>query len=208
MVKAIRAGKQVAHLIHRFERQAIMLDVLSEVNENHPSIPMLVKNLSEAASDGNRWRTTQDNAFAFLALGKIMKKQADRNYSGTLKLNGEHFADFDASETRYTDGTWDGARIELTIEGEGSCYYYWSAFGIQRDSFIEEYERELQVRRRYFNKDGEELTGTFVHGDLIVSEITVKALTANLENVVVVDMLPTGFEIENPRLDPEQAFHG
>ena len=181
--------------------QAIMLDVLAEVNENHPSIPMLVKSLSEAASDGNRWRTTQDNAFAFLALGKIMKKQADRNYSGTLKLNGEHLADFDATETRYTDATWDGARIQLNIKGDGSCYYYWSAFGIQRDSFIEEYERELQVRRRYFNKDGEELTGTFVHGDLIVSEITVKALTANLENVVVVDMLPTGFEIENPRLE-------
>ena len=181
--------------------QAIMLDVLAEVNENHPSIPMLVKNLSEAASDGNRWRTTQDNAFAFLALGKIMKKQADRNYSGTFKLNGEHFADFDATETRYTDEAWDGARIQLTIEGEGSCYYYWSAFGIQRDSFIEEYERELQVHRRYFNKDGEGLTGTFVHGDLIVAEITVKALTANLENVVVVDMLPTGFEIENPRLE-------
>ncbi len=181
--------------------QAIMLDVLAEVNENHPSIPMLVKNLSEAASDGNRWRTTQDNAFAFLALGKIMKKQADRNYEGTLKLNGEHFADFDTTETRYTHEAWDGVRIQLNIKGEGSCYYYWSAFGIQRDSFIEEYERELQVRRRYFNKDGEELTGTFVHGDLIVSEITVKALTANLENVVVVDMLPTGFEIENPRLE-------
>ena len=181
--------------------QAIMLDVLAEVNENHPSIPMLVKNLSEAASDGNRWRTTQENAFAFLALGKIMKKQTDRDYTGTLKLNGEHFADFNATETRYTDEDWDGVRVQLTLEGEGNCYYYWSAFGIQRDSFIEEYERELQVQRRYFNKDGESLTGTFVHGDLIVAEITVKALTANLENVVVVDMLPTGFEIENPRLE-------
>ena len=181
--------------------KAIMLDVLAEVNENHPSIPMLVKNLSEAASDGSRWRTTQDNAFAFLALGKIMKKQTDRDYTGTLKINGEHFADFDAAEARYTDEAWDGTRVELKLEGEGSCYYYWSAFGIRRDSFIEEYERELQVRRRYFNKDGESLTGTFVHGDLIVAEITVKALTANLENVVVVDMLPTGFEIENPRLE-------
>ena len=181
--------------------QAIMLDVLAEVNENHPSIPMLVKNLSEAASNGNRWGTTQENAFAFLALGKIMKKQTDRNYTGSLKLNGEHFADFNATETCYTDEAWDGARVQLSLEGEGNCYYYWSAFGIQRDSFIEEYERELQVHRRYFNKDGESLTSTFVHGDLIVAEITVKALTANLENVVVVDMLPTGFEIENPRLE-------
>ncbi len=181
--------------------QAIMLDVLAEVNENHPSIPMLVQNLSAAASDGNRWITTQENAFAFLALGKILKKQMDRNYTGILTLNGEHFADFDATETRYTDEAWDGTRVQLSVKGEGSCYYYWSAFGIQRDSFIEEYERELQVRRRYFNKDGEGQSGTFVHGDLIVAEVSVKALTANLENVVVVDMLPTGFEIENPRLE-------
>ena len=181
--------------------QAIMLDVLAEVNENHPSIPMLVQNLSEAASAGNRWATTQENAFAFLALGKILKKQMDKNYTGILMLNGEHFADFDATETRYADKTWDGMRIQLSVKGEGSCYYYWSAFGIQRDSFIEEYERELQVRRRYFNKDGEERTGSFIHGELLIAEVNVKALTANLENVVVVDMLPTGFEIENPRLE-------
>ena len=181
--------------------QAIMLDILAEVNENHPSIPMLVQNLSEAASEGNRWATTQENAFAFLALGKILKKQMDRNYTGILTLNGEHFADFDATEIRYTDEAWDGTRVELSVKGEGSCYYYWSAFGIQRDSFIEEYERELQVRRRYFNKDGEERTGTFVHGELLIAEVNVKALTANLENVVIVDMLPTGFEIENPRLE-------
>ena len=181
--------------------QAIMLDALAEVNENHPSIPMLVKNLRDAASDGNRWRTTQDNAFAFLALGKIMKKQMNKNYTGTLKLNGEDFADFDATEVRYTDGAWDGVRVQLSVEGEGSCYYYWSAFGIQRGSYVEGYEREIRARRRYFNKDGEQVARQFVHGDLIVAEITVKALTANLENVVVVDMLPAGFEIENPRLE-------
>ena len=116
-------------------------------------------------------------------------------------LNGGHFADFDATEIRYTDKAWDGTRVQLSVKGEGSCYYYWSAFGIQRDSFIEEYEHELQVRRRYFNEDGEERTGTFGHGELIIAEVNVKALTANLENVVVVDMLPTGFEIENPRLE-------
>ena len=181
--------------------QAIMLDVLAEVNENHPSIPMLVKNLNEAVSEGNRWATTQENAFAFLALGKILQKQMDREYTGVLTLNGEHFADIDATDARYTHTEWDGTRVQLSITGEGSCYYYWSAFGIQRDSFIQEYEHELQVHRTYFDKEGERQTNTFIHGDLIIAEVTVKALTANLENVVVVDMLPTGFEIENPRLE-------
>lgn len=181
--------------------QAIMLDMLAEVNENHPALPMLVKNLMDAASTGNRWGTTQENAFAFLALGKIMQKQKSRDITGTLTINGEHFAELDTTEKRYTDDAWDGAKFSLTVEGEGACYYYWTAFGIPRDSFIEEYSRELQVRRRYFDKDGEELTHTYQHGELVVAEITVKALTESLENVVVVDMVPAGFEIENPRLE-------
>ncbi len=182
--------------------QAIILDVLAEVNENHPSIPMLVSNLSNAASQRRRWGTTQENAFAFLALGKILKKKMDGNYTGKVTLNGNHLANFDSAtpSVRLANADWDGAQVKIAIEGKGSCYYYWSAFGIRRDSFIEEYDRDLEVRRRYLNEDGIPYDDEFQHGDMVIAEITVKALTSNLENVVVVDMLPAGFEIENARL--------
>lgn len=182
--------------------QAIILDVLAEVNENHPSIPMLIKNLSNAASKRKRWGTTQENAFAFLAIGKIMKKKMDGQYTGKITVNDTHLADFDSTtpSIRFSNKDWDGAQVKIAIEGEGSCYYYWSAFGIRQDSFIEEYDRDIQVRRRYLNKDGEPYENEFNHGDLVIAEITVKALNWNLENVVVVDMLPAGFEIENARL--------
>lgn len=182
--------------------QAIILDVLAEVNENHPSIPALVSNLSKSASKRNRWGTTQENAFAFLALGKIMKKQMDGNYIGNVTLNGEHLADFDSTTPSFRlDNTdWDGAQVKIAIEGEGNCYYYWSAFGIRRDSHIEEYDRDIEVRRRYLNQEGIPYENEFQHGDMIIAEVTVKALNSNLQNVVVVDMLPAGFEIENARL--------
>ena len=182
--------------------QAIILDVLAEVNENHPSIPMLVSNLSNAASKRKRWGTTQENAFAFLALGKILKKQMDGNYTGRITLNGTHLADFDSTtpSIRLANKDWDGVQVKISIQGKGNCYYYWSAFGIRRDSYIEEYDRDLEVRRRYLNQDGVPYDGEFRHGDLVIAEVTVKALNWNLENVVVVDMLPAGFEIENARL--------
>lgn len=182
--------------------QAIILDVLAEVNENHPSIPMLVSNLSKAASKRKRWGTTQENAYAFLALGKIMKKKMDGNYTGKITINDTHLADFDSTTTtvQFADKNWDGAHVKISIEGTGSCYYYWSAFGIRRDSYIEEYDRDLEVRRRYLNQDGIPYDNEFQHGDLVIAEITVKSLNWNLENVVVVDMLPAGFEIENARL--------
>lgn len=182
--------------------QAIILDVLAEVNENHPSIPVLVSDLSKAASQRKRWGTTQENAFAFLALGKILKKKMDGNYTGKITVNDTHLADFDSTtpSIRFANDDWDGAQVKISIEGTGNCYYYWSAFGIRRDSYIEEYDRDLEVRRRYLNQDGIPYDNEFQHGDLVIAEITVKALNWNLENVVVVDMLPSGFEIENARL--------
>jgi len=182
--------------------QAIILDVLAEVNENHPSIPVLVKNLSDAASKRKRWGTTQENAFAFLAIGKILRKKMDGDYTGRITVNDTLLADFDSTNpsVRFKNNDWDGAQVKISIDGEGSCYYYWSAFGIRRDSFIEEYDRDIQVRRRYLNQDGVPFDNEFPHGDLVIAEITVKSLNWNLENVVVVDMLPAGFEIENARL--------
>ena len=180
--------------------QAIILDVLAEVTENHPVIPKLVESLSEAASGRNRWVTTQENAFAFLALGKVLKKQSHQEYTGIITCDGIHLADFDSTGTQYTSADWDGARIKLTVKGKGTCYYYWTAFGVGRDSYIEEYGRELQVNRRYFSVDGTKINTVFKQGELVVAEITVKALTSDLANVAVVDMLPAGFEIENSRL--------
>jgi hypothetical protein len=66
---------------------------------------------------------------------------------------------------------------------------------------IDEYDNDLQVRRRYLDRDGNPVDyGSFRQGDLLVAEITIDALTEDLDNVAIVDMLPAGFEIENPRL--------
>ena len=189
---------------HNFDspirNHAIMLDVLLEIDANHPAIPSLVESLTEAASADGRWATTQENAFAFLALGKMLKRYTSDKYTGRLTFNGAPFADFDAAGRQWTATDWDGARVQLTLEGDGSASYYWAAFGVSRDSHIEEYERDLQLSRRYLNQDGMATGSVFRSGELVVAEITVKALARTLENVVVVDMLPAGFEIENPRL--------
>lgn len=180
--------------------QAIMLDVLIEVKEDHPAIPELVESLTDAASKKQRWGTTQENAFAFLALGKFLKKQSHQKFTGTIMQNGAHFANFDSTGIQHIGSDWDGTQMELKVQGKGTCYFYWEAFGVSRDSYIEEYGHELQINRRYLTLDGTRVKNVFQQGELIIAEISVKALTSTLENVVVVDMLPAGFEIENPRL--------
>lgn len=180
--------------------QAIMLDMLIEVRENHPAIPKLVESLTDAASKRQRWATTQENAFAFLALGKFLKNQPHQKFTGTITRNSAKLSNFDSIGRQYVGSDWDGAHMKLTVKGKGTCYYYWEAFGVSGDSYIEEYGHELRISRRYLTSDGSRVKNVFQQGELVLAEITVEALTSDLDNVVIVDMLPAGFEIENSRL--------
>jgi len=181
---------------------AIMLDVLAEVNPDHPLVPRLIERLAKSASENCRWYTTQENAFAFLALGKIFKRQPPGKFNGTVNINGTSLGNFSSSkDQRFTGNNWSGKEVSINVQGTGTCYYYWKAFGIQAEGEVKEFDQELVVKRKYLTSEGKLLDyNQFQQGDLVVAEITCKALTEDLDNVVIVDLLPAGFEIENPRL--------
>lgn len=181
--------------------KSIMLDVLAEVSPDHVAVPRLVKSLTESALKRNRWYTTQENVFGFLALGKIFRKQEPGSYTGKVLIGGQSYADFGPKDHHFSGKDWSGKRVAIEIEGKGNCYYYWKAFGISRDP-VPEYDQELVVRRTYYTSGGEPIRNQpFRQGDLIVAKISCKALTQNLENVIITDLLPAGLEIENPRLE-------
>jgi len=183
---------------------AIILDVLSEILPDNPSVPVLVKSLTDAAETG-RWYTTQENAFAFLALGKILKRKGEDEFAGEVTLNSEPYATFGTENNVLSESTLGGKEIELSIEGKGTCYYYWQAAGIPRDADVEEYDNGIHVRRAYLNRDGDPLDYRRIRqGDLMVAKITMRAPDKNLENVIVADLLPAGLEIENPRLESRE----
>jgi hypothetical protein len=181
--------------------KAIMLGILAEIDTDHPSVPILVKSLADSASKNNRWYNTQENAFAFLALGKIMQKQQPGRYTGKVEIDGKNIGDFDREDYRFAGEDWGGKEVNISIQGTGNCYYYWTAFGIPQDPDIDEFDKELRVRRRYLDRDGNEIRYQQFHqGDMIVAEIRAMAITEDLQNVIISDLLPAGFEIENPRL--------
>jgi len=180
---------------------AIMLDVIVELFPENPGIPVLVKELVDSAENG-RWYTTQENAFAFLALGKAMKAKAKADYMGTLKVGGEKHAEFDETGATFESPGFAGREVEVSVEGEGECYVYWQAWGVVQGSDFEEYDQGIRVRRKYMDIDGHRVAPEdFRQGKLYVVEISAKALDKTIENVILDDMLPAGLEIENPRLE-------
>lgn len=186
--------------------RAIMLDILAEVDPNNPNVPILVESLTQSASEMGRWYTTQENAYAFLALGKILKKQSGGKYTGTASIAGKLYSKFEAQNFNFSDKNWAGKKVTLEIQGEGTCYFAWRADGIPSRMSIDEYDNDLMVRRHYLNEQGIPVDySSFKQGDLVIAKITIKALHENLDNVAVVDMLPAGLEIENPRLQSRKG---
>jgi alpha-2-macroglobulin len=179
---------------------AIMLDVLVEIAPNNPGIPVLVKELTKSAKAGE-WYTTQDNAFAFLALGKVLKKHRKSDFTGEITAGGRSFGKFDKKELTVEDTRLAGKKVTVRIEGKGECYVYWQVSGVPVKPDFPEYDKGIRVSREYLGLDGKPLDYKAIkQGQLVIGKITMEALTADMENVAVDDMLPAGLEIENPRL--------
>src|SRR5262249_23556997 len=59
----------------------------------------------------------------------------------------------------------------------------------------------LKVRREYFDRFGAPVNiGAVKQNDLLIVKLTLSSSVNLLENVAITDLLPGGFEIENPRI--------
>ena len=179
---------------------AMMLDSIVSVDPNASIIPSLVKALIETSNNG-RWRSTQENAFAFMALGKTVAKGAVTK-DGDIKItlgNG----DVINYETAIKLGNAEMLSGEISIEttGDAEARFFWVADGVSNKDVMPDDDQNLKIRRKYLDKEGKPVDlQSIKQGDLIVAEIRMQSLSGTVENVVVTDLLPMGLEIENARL--------
>jgi uncharacterized protein YfaS (alpha-2-macroglobulin family) len=80
-------------------------------------------------------------------------------------------------------------------------YYSWQAEGISSTGSYTEEDNYLKVRRTFYDRYGRPITNnTFRQNDLVIIGITLeKTFNGPIENIVITDLLPAGFEIENAR---------
>jgi uncharacterized protein YfaS (alpha-2-macroglobulin family) len=106
------------------------------------------------------------------------------------------------------DGSWKGGsddlksnNIEVVTKGSGRLYFTWVAEGISASGAYKEEDNYIRVGRRFFDRFGRPIAGTtFRQNDLVIVELTLdKTYNSLIENIVLTDLLPAGFEIENPR---------
>lgn len=177
--------------------RAIALYTLLSVDINNPMVPLLARQLGEMTSKA-RWLNTQERVFTMLSLGKLAANVTKGNLTAEV-LYGNKKASFKDKDLKLI---FRDATASITTTGTGSLFWYYESEGLPQSLTVKEEDRILKVRRQLYTRTGQPVTSnSFNRNDLLVMSVTVSTTdNSTIENVVVTDILPACFEIENPRI--------
>ena len=153
---------------------------------------------------GNQWRTTQENGMGILALSRFLEKteSARKPVEATVNdASGKNLASMPVGgKTSVAIGPDGPDGLSVITRGAGSVYYTWSLSGVPVKA-TKEYDQGIRIRRSFADQNGKAVSpaNPMQQGARIVVTLTVTP-SAPVNDLVVADVLPAGFEIENPRL--------
>ncbi|MBK6839193.1 MAG: alpha-2-macroglobulin family protein [Bacteroidetes bacterium] len=182
--------------------EALVLNVMLDTDPENPQIPILIRHLSQQVNK-QEYLNTQEAAYSFLALGKFSRKVSATQMSADVSINGKSIGKFSGSELVLKKGI-AGQNVSVTVNGTGHLYYFWEQEGLSASGNVKEEDKFLQIRKSFLTRFGQPVSNlkNIKQGDLIVVKLSLSNLErTSVDNVVITDMLPAGFEIENPRLN-------
>jgi hypothetical protein len=187
--------------------EAIALNALIDADPSNAQIGVMAKHVAEKLKT-RYWLSTQERAFAFLALGKLARTANRSDVTAEIMAKGKTVAKVSAGQWKGDMNALSkglpaekGTNVEIVTKGNGRLYYFWQAEGISSSGAYKEEDNYLKVRKHFYDRFGKEINGnTFKQNDLIIIGITLeRSFSTDIDNVVITDLLPAGFEIENPR---------
>jgi hypothetical protein len=181
----------------------LSLYTLINADPTNIQIPRMTKMLSEALNREKRL-STQEAVFGLLALMKSAKEDSRNKCKGEIYQNSKKIAEFKATDKTILTKL-NGGKVRIEAKGTGQIYYFVYSEGIPKSGIIANVDSYLKVRKRFLDRNGKELY-EFKQGDLIYVQISLEVIGGNtkIDNMVISDIIPAGFEIENPRLSDEK----
>jgi uncharacterized protein YfaS (alpha-2-macroglobulin family) len=192
-------------------RRGMVLSTFFDLFGADPAGELLATRVAEGIT-GQRsyWYTTQELVWGVTGLGKWVNATSKGIATGTLTADG---ATVDARKTKKptNDKTWSIARasekksLVLDVpESAAGMYLVISSQGVRAGADYKVGGNGLAVGRTYRDLAGDVIDlsqGTVKLGDVIYVEDEISNTSgAMIQNIALVDRLPAGFEIENPRL--------
>ena len=176
--------------------RAVLVLTLLAVDPDRADLPGLVRQLADA-----RWASTQEAAFASLAVGRYLQAEAGRHrtaYTSATLSAGEATLATAAGPLGWA-GTTDGPLlVRLAGPADAVGHVTWLQTGVPMTPQPPA-SHGMTISRTYAAEDGRSIDGVVRSGDLVRVTVDLTG-PANLANVVLDDLLPAGLEVENGRL--------
>ncbi|MBI1783404.1 MAG: alpha-2-macroglobulin family protein, partial [Sphingobacteriales bacterium] len=180
--------------------EAIALNCLLDVDPTNNQTGIMAKHLTDKLKQ-RYWLSTQERAFSFLALGKMARAANKSDVTAAVKANGKVIKETKGSDIAISSKELGGTNIEISTKGSGAICYFWQAEGISASGSYKQEDNFIKVRKEFYDRYGRLITNnTFKQNDLIIVAISLEgSYNTSVNNIVITDLLPAGFEIENPR---------
>jgi uncharacterized protein YfaS (alpha-2-macroglobulin family) len=154
---------------------------------------------------GGWWSTTHDTALALLALGRYARltRSDPTTFAGELRPDGGEPVPFASDRELRWNSKLPGAApaLRLVNRGPGACWYTVRIEGVPVAADAKPEDAGLAVRREFHDAEGRPLDAVRLkQGTLVVVKLTLDTRGAPLDNLVIEDLLPAGWEVENPAL--------
>ncbi|HEX9945184.1 MAG TPA: MG2 domain-containing protein [Thermoanaerobaculia bacterium] len=189
--------------------RALLLLALLDADPRSPRIPQLVDRLARDARQLPEW-TTQEESFTLLAIGQFLQRQAKLPpYSGTLFVGDRKIGTFTHQTVTFPPIVAGGPiRIRMNPGYKaGAAFYSVMTRGVPKDEAYQPEKAGLEIERQFLNREGGAVDLANVRqGDLVAIKTRVRSVAGPVENVAIVNLLPSGLEVENPRLQSTEQL--
>lgn len=181
---------------------ALALFCLQKAEPENQQIPNLTKMLSTEMAN-KRYMNTQEMAFGFMALGSVLKESDGSIATAVVKSSKEVLLNYNGkSDVSLNYDTFGEDNFTVDATGDAPVYYYIFREGLSEKTEMADREKNLKIRKQFYNREGKTIDlDNIQQNQLIVVELSLSTnYSRSVDNVVISDLLPAGFEVENPRL--------
>lgn len=147
--------------------------------------------------------STQEQAFVFL-LGQLLEKQAKESWQAQLILDGqvldlEKMGSFNRCLSEFKAGT------KILTKNDQPLYFSLLTHAYPKQPSAAT-DKPIRIERKWYNLAGQALTAADLHvGDLVLTRLNIET-HESIPHALVVDLLPTGFELEPGNLQTNELL--
>ncbi|MCF7957797.1 MAG: hypothetical protein K9M57_05040, partial [Phycisphaerae bacterium] len=190
-------------LTSQISQEALLLSAMMDIIPDSPQVIILLGRLEKARVNG-KWGNTLENAISIAALSKYqlsLPKDDHKNFQGTISNASGELLKFDHTQKASWKTDAFTEKCTLGSSGTGRIYFLATERGYGRKELVKPYNNHLTVQRIWTDRNGKPVDMKNLHvGDLVNVKITIKS-DYSTDNVAIIDALPGGMEVENPKLN-------